>query len=259
MVGHGRGQWGRGKVPFCGWRGHPRDPGSVSPVPPWRPLHVTSNCPKPPAPWGPLHPNIPPTMCHPGVPVSPLSMSPVPSPATQIPHLPRVHVPPLSPPLYPDVPCPPPCTLSPHVPCSVSPVPPQPPESTLGSVSLLSPQVPWASMSSVPLQSLLSSLCPLCHPRLPEPPTPLGSLPPHVPSHSGVPRPFTSPVPDVPTRRGVPVSPWHCSDSGGPAVALFSLVGFVQMAIWAQGKHRSYLREFRDYPPLRSPIIPFLL
>lgn len=44
-----------------------------------------------------------------------------------------------------------------------------------------------------------------------------------------------------------------------PAVALFSLVGFVQMAIWAQGKHRSYLREFRDYPPLRSPIIPFLL
>ncbi|XP_041266712.1 very-long-chain enoyl-CoA reductase-like, partial [Onychostruthus taczanowskii] len=42
-------------------------------------------------------------------------------------------------------------------------------------------------------------------------------------------------------------------------VALFSLVGFVQMAIWAQGKHRSYLREFRDYPPLRSPIVPFLL
>ncbi|NXP74725.1 TECR reductase, partial [Ramphastos sulfuratus] len=42
-------------------------------------------------------------------------------------------------------------------------------------------------------------------------------------------------------------------------VALFSLVGFVQMAIWAQGKHRSYLRDFRDYPPLRSPIVPFLL
>ncbi|XP_074166436.1 very-long-chain enoyl-CoA reductase isoform X2 [Sminthopsis crassicaudata] len=42
-------------------------------------------------------------------------------------------------------------------------------------------------------------------------------------------------------------------------VALFSLVGFIQMTIWAKGKHRSYLKEFRDYPPLRSPIIPFLL
>lgn len=44
-----------------------------------------------------------------------------------------------------------------------------------------------------------------------------------------------------------------------PAVALFSLVGFTQMTIWAKGKHRSYLKEFRDYPPLRMPIIPFLL
>uniref|UniRef100_A0A8D0L1Y3 Trans-2,3-enoyl-CoA reductase n=1 Tax=Sphenodon punctatus TaxID=8508 RepID=A0A8D0L1Y3_SPHPU len=44
-----------------------------------------------------------------------------------------------------------------------------------------------------------------------------------------------------------------------PAVALFSLVGFIQMTIWAKGKHRSYLKEFRDYPPLRSPIVPFLL
>ncbi|KAK1342671.1 hypothetical protein QTO34_015437 [Cnephaeus nilssonii] len=42
-------------------------------------------------------------------------------------------------------------------------------------------------------------------------------------------------------------------------VALFSLVGFIQMTIWAKGKHRSYLKEFRDYPPLRMPIIPFLL
>lgn len=42
-------------------------------------------------------------------------------------------------------------------------------------------------------------------------------------------------------------------------VALFSLVGFIQMTIWAKGKHRSYLKEFRDYPPLRSPIVPFLL
>ncbi|KAB0345036.1 hypothetical protein FD754_021962 [Muntiacus muntjak] len=42
-------------------------------------------------------------------------------------------------------------------------------------------------------------------------------------------------------------------------VALFSLVGFTQMTIWAKGKQRSYLKEFRDYPPLRMPIIPFLL
>ena len=44
-----------------------------------------------------------------------------------------------------------------------------------------------------------------------------------------------------------------------PTVALFSLVGFTQMTIWSKGKHRSYLKEFRDYPPLRMPIIPFLL
>ena len=42
-------------------------------------------------------------------------------------------------------------------------------------------------------------------------------------------------------------------------MALFSLVGFTQMTIWAKGKHRSYLKEFRDYPPLRMPLIPFLL
>ncbi|XP_072776222.1 very-long-chain enoyl-CoA reductase isoform X5 [Taeniopygia guttata] len=56
-----------------------------------------------------------------------------------------------------------------------------------------------------------------------------------------------------------PLSPDVPCPLSRPAVALFSLVGFVQMAIWAQGKHRSYLREFRDYPPLRSPIVPFLL
>ncbi|KAF5929008.1 hypothetical protein HPG69_018187 [Diceros bicornis minor] len=32
-----------------------------------------------------------------------------------------------------------------------------------------------------------------------------------------------------------------------------------EMTIWAKGKHCSYLKEFRDYPPLRMPIIPFLL
>ncbi|MBN3299579.1 TECR reductase, partial [Amia calva] len=42
-------------------------------------------------------------------------------------------------------------------------------------------------------------------------------------------------------------------------VAFFTLVGFIQMTVWAKGKHRSYLKEFRDYPPLRSPILPFLL
>ncbi|XP_006897447.1 PREDICTED: very-long-chain enoyl-CoA reductase-like [Elephantulus edwardii] len=43
-------------------------------------------------------------------------------------------------------------------------------------------------------------------------------------------------------------------------VALFSLVGFTQMmTILSKGKHRSYLKEFRHYPPLRSPIVPCLL
>lgn len=42
-------------------------------------------------------------------------------------------------------------------------------------------------------------------------------------------------------------------------VAFFTLVGFIQMTVWAKGKHRSYLKEFRDYPALRSPILPFFL
>ncbi|KAA8595097.1 hypothetical protein FQN60_012232 [Etheostoma spectabile] len=42
-------------------------------------------------------------------------------------------------------------------------------------------------------------------------------------------------------------------------VAFFTLVGFIQMTVWAKGKHRSYLKEFRDYPPVRSPILPFIL
>ncbi|XP_069050214.1 very-long-chain enoyl-CoA reductase-like isoform X2 [Lepisosteus oculatus] len=42
-------------------------------------------------------------------------------------------------------------------------------------------------------------------------------------------------------------------------VALFTLVGFIQMTIWAKGKHETYTREFKDYPELRMPIIPFLL
>lgn len=42
-------------------------------------------------------------------------------------------------------------------------------------------------------------------------------------------------------------------------VAFFTLVAFVQMTVWAKGKHRSYLKEFRDYPTLRSSILPFIL
>uniref|UniRef100_A0A8C5FGF3 Trans-2,3-enoyl-CoA reductase n=1 Tax=Gadus morhua TaxID=8049 RepID=A0A8C5FGF3_GADMO len=42
-------------------------------------------------------------------------------------------------------------------------------------------------------------------------------------------------------------------------VAFFTIVGFVQMTIWAKGKHRGYVKEFRDYPTLRSSIIPFIL
>uniref|UniRef100_A0AAR2L5N8 3-oxo-5-alpha-steroid 4-dehydrogenase C-terminal domain-containing protein n=1 Tax=Pygocentrus nattereri TaxID=42514 RepID=A0AAR2L5N8_PYGNA len=42
-------------------------------------------------------------------------------------------------------------------------------------------------------------------------------------------------------------------------VAFFTIVGFIQMTMWAKGKHRSYLREFKEYPTLRSPILPFVL
>nr|XP_023996639.1 very-long-chain enoyl-CoA reductase-like [Salvelinus alpinus] len=42
-------------------------------------------------------------------------------------------------------------------------------------------------------------------------------------------------------------------------VALFTLLGFIQMTIWARGKHTMYTREFTDYPELRSAIIPLFL
>ncbi|XP_057178773.1 very-long-chain enoyl-CoA reductase [Triplophysa rosa] len=42
-------------------------------------------------------------------------------------------------------------------------------------------------------------------------------------------------------------------------VALFTLVGFAQMTIWARGKHKTYIREFKDYPNLRMPILPLIL
>lgn len=41
-------------------------------------------------------------------------------------------------------------------------------------------------------------------------------------------------------------------------VGLFTLAGAYQMILWAQGKHRNYRKEFKDYPR-RKAIIPFLL
>jgi len=40
---------------------------------------------------------------------------------------------------------------------------------------------------------------------------------------------------------------------------LFCLAGSYQMLQWAKGKHRNYLREFKDYPRFRTAMIPFLL
>uniref|UniRef100_A0A671PJ92 Trans-2,3-enoyl-CoA reductase-like 2a n=1 Tax=Sinocyclocheilus anshuiensis TaxID=1608454 RepID=A0A671PJ92_9TELE len=42
-------------------------------------------------------------------------------------------------------------------------------------------------------------------------------------------------------------------------MALFTLVGFVQMTIWAKGKHKTYTWEFKDYPNLHMSILPFIL
>jgi very-long-chain enoyl-CoA reductase len=39
---------------------------------------------------------------------------------------------------------------------------------------------------------------------------------------------------------------------------LFTLAGFAQMKIWADGKHRAYRREFSNYPKGRTPIVPFV-
>ncbi|XP_041357291.1 very-long-chain enoyl-CoA reductase-like [Gigantopelta aegis] len=40
---------------------------------------------------------------------------------------------------------------------------------------------------------------------------------------------------------------------------LFTLAGFVQMTIWAIGKHKNYRREFSKYPRGRKSIIPFII
>uniref|UniRef100_H3APW7 Very-long-chain enoyl-CoA reductase n=1 Tax=Latimeria chalumnae TaxID=7897 RepID=H3APW7_LATCH len=42
-------------------------------------------------------------------------------------------------------------------------------------------------------------------------------------------------------------------------VGLFTFIGFIQMTVWAKGKHYTYINEFKDYPSLRTPIVPFLL
>uniref|UniRef100_A0A3Q2CDX9 Very-long-chain enoyl-CoA reductase n=1 Tax=Cyprinodon variegatus TaxID=28743 RepID=A0A3Q2CDX9_CYPVA len=41
-------------------------------------------------------------------------------------------------------------------------------------------------------------------------------------------------------------------------VAIYTLFGFIQMSIWAKGKHKAYLREFKDYPSVRMAIIPLI-
>ncbi|KAK2159828.1 hypothetical protein LSH36_145g04076 [Paralvinella palmiformis] len=40
---------------------------------------------------------------------------------------------------------------------------------------------------------------------------------------------------------------------------VFTIAGFYQMAVWARGKHRNYVKEFKNYPRRRMPILPFLL
>ncbi|TFK05668.1 fatty acid desaturase 6 [Platysternon megacephalum] len=37
------------------------------------------------------------------------------------------------------------------------------------------------------------------------------------------------------------------------------LRSIIKMTVWAKDKHYTYVREFKDYPSLRMPIIPFLL
>ena len=39
---------------------------------------------------------------------------------------------------------------------------------------------------------------------------------------------------------------------------LFIVVGFTQMFLWAKKKHKSYRKEFKDYPKNRKAMIPFI-
>ncbi|KAL6075658.1 very-long-chain enoyl-CoA reductase [Balamuthia mandrillaris] len=43
------------------------------------------------------------------------------------------------------------------------------------------------------------------------------------------------------------------------AAVFFTLVGAGQMWVWAVGKHKAYLREFRDYPRNRRILVPFVI
>lgn len=40
---------------------------------------------------------------------------------------------------------------------------------------------------------------------------------------------------------------------------IFALAGMYQMTLWAIGKHRNYIKEFKNYPKQRKAILPFLL
>uniref|UniRef100_A0A8C5Q9A7 Steroid 5-alpha reductase C-terminal domain-containing protein n=1 Tax=Leptobrachium leishanense TaxID=445787 RepID=A0A8C5Q9A7_9ANUR len=42
-------------------------------------------------------------------------------------------------------------------------------------------------------------------------------------------------------------------------VAAFAGFSFVQMTVWAREKHRRYVRDFKDYPRIRTAIIPLFL
>eukprot|EP00162_Nutomonas_longa_P017657 comp24285_c0_seq1/m.60074 comp24285_c0_seq1/g.60074 ORF comp24285_c0_seq1/g.60074 comp24285_c0_seq1/m.60074 type:complete len:146 (+) comp24285_c0_seq1:1-438(+) len=39
----------------------------------------------------------------------------------------------------------------------------------------------------------------------------------------------------------------------------FCIVGFLQMTVWALGKHRNYRKEFSNYPRGRKAIVPFVI
>mmetsp|Transcript_39628 Transcript_39628/g.64244 ORF Transcript_39628/g.64244 Transcript_39628/m.64244 type:complete len:326 (+) Transcript_39628:140-1117(+) len=40
---------------------------------------------------------------------------------------------------------------------------------------------------------------------------------------------------------------------------MFMIVGALQMAIWAKQKHKSYRRDFKDYPRIRKAVFPLIL